>query len=49
MGRNIDNFGPLIVPDHFCFLMGDNRHNSADSRYRGLAGLFDIVSVRIEN
>ena len=31
-----DNFGPLVVPaDHF-LMLGDNRDNSADSRYFGL-------------
>ncbi len=30
------NFGPLVVPPDQYFMLGDNRDNSADSRYIGL-------------
>lgn len=30
-----DNFGPILVPPGKFFVLGDNRHSSADSRYTG--------------
>jgi len=33
--RELENFGPAVVPEHSLFILGDNRHNSMDSRLFG--------------
>lgn len=45
---NIDNFGPLKIPSGKCFVIGDNRHNSEDSRYIGLINESDIVGTVVK-
>ncbi len=45
---NVDNFGPLKIPEGKCFVIGDNRHNSEDSRFIGLINESDIVGTVIK-
>jgi len=44
---NTDNFGPIKIPIGKCFVIGDNRHNSEDSRYNGLINESDIFGTVI--
>jgi signal peptidase I len=43
-----DNFGPVVVPEGNYFIMGDNRVNSADSRYRGFVPAEKVVAKVFE-
>ncbi len=38
----LNNFGPITVPNGCVFILGDNRHNAEDSRYRGFVPEKDI-------
>ena len=42
-GDQRDNFGPITVPEDSYFVMGDNRDDSADSRYFGFLPRDHIV------
>lgn len=36
-------WGPIVVPPRMCFVLGDNRDNSLDSRYFGFVPLDSII------
>lgn len=44
----IDNFGPVVVPKDYYFLLSDNRSNAIDSRYRGCIHKYDVIAKVIE-
>lgn len=44
---NEDNFGPVKIPANSYFVLGDNRHNAADSRYIGFINENEIKATVI--
>ena len=41
-GKARDNFGPVTIDPGYCFVMGDNRDQSYDSRFWGLVPIENI-------
>jgi signal peptidase I len=41
--KGVENFGPVVVPKDSLFVLGDNRDNSADSRFWGFVPDDDVL------
>jgi len=48
LNYNEDNLGPVKIPEHCYFLLGDNRHDALDSRYIGFIKREEIISTVIK-
>jgi signal peptidase I len=42
-----DDWGPLVVPARRVFVLGDNRHNSLDSRYTGFVAEESVLGAPV--
>jgi signal peptidase I len=40
--QGLENFGPVVVSKDSLFVLGDNRHNSQDSRFWGYVNIKKI-------
>ena len=41
--KELENFGPVVVPKDFLFVLGDNRHYSM---YRRFFGFVDLTKIK---